>query len=135
MYIHLGAETVVRSRHVIGIFDTDNTTLSKITRDYLSRAEKEGRVVTITYDLPKSFVICQNENGEETVYAKSQKGSHEPEPDTVAFLSETQVLNNVTSGFQPGDVDKYTVVIWLEGAGSSASCPSSWFWGPSSPGR
>ncbi|MBR5135318.1 MAG: DUF370 domain-containing protein [Clostridia bacterium] len=68
MYIHLGAETVVRSRHVIGIFDTDNTTLSKITRDYLSRAEKEGRVVTITYDLPKSFVICQNEDGEETVY-------------------------------------------------------------------
>lgn len=68
MYIHLGAETIVRSRHVIGIFDTDNTTLSKNTRDYLSRAEKEGRVVSITYELPKSFVVCQDEQGKETVY-------------------------------------------------------------------
>ena len=68
MYIHLGAETVVRSRHVIGIFDTDNTTLSKHTRDYLSHAEKEGRVVSITYELPKSFVVCQDDSGKETVY-------------------------------------------------------------------
>ena len=68
MYIHLGAETVVRSRHVIGIFDTDNTTLSKHTRDYLAHAEKEGRVVSITYELPKSFVVCKDDNGKETVY-------------------------------------------------------------------
>lgn len=64
MYLHLGADTVVRSSTVVGIFDTDNTTLSKITRDYLSRAEQEGRVVTITYELPKSFVVCREENGE-----------------------------------------------------------------------
>lgn len=54
-------------------------------------------------------------NGEETVYAKAQKGSDEPEPDTVAFLSKTKVLENVTESFEPGAVDKYTVVIWLEG--------------------
>lgn len=54
-------------------------------------------------------------NGEETVYAKAQKGSTEPEPDTVAFLSKTKVLENVTEGFEAGAVDKYTVVIWLEG--------------------
>ena len=54
-------------------------------------------------------------NGEETVYAKAQKGSNEPEPDTVAFLSNTQVFKNTTEGFGSGAVDKYTVVIWLEG--------------------
>lgn len=54
-------------------------------------------------------------NGEETVYAKAQKDSTEPEPDTVAFLSNTKVLENTSEGFKPGDVDKYTVVIWLEG--------------------
>lgn len=68
MYLHLGADTVVRSRHVIGIFDTDNTTLSRNTREYLSRAEKEGRVISITYELPKSFVVCVDEKGNETVY-------------------------------------------------------------------
>ena len=54
-------------------------------------------------------------NGEETDYAKAQKGSTEPEPDTVAFHSETKVLENTTDDFKPGEVDKYTVVIWLEG--------------------
>ena len=54
-------------------------------------------------------------NGEETVYAKAQKGSTEPEPDTVPFLSNTKVLENTTEDFAPGAVDKYTVVIWLEG--------------------
>ncbi len=68
MYLHLGADTVVRSSTILGIFDTDNTTLSKITRDYLSRAEQEGRVVTITYELPKSFVVCREENGDERIY-------------------------------------------------------------------
>ena len=54
-------------------------------------------------------------NGEEKVYAKAKMGSTEPEPDTIAFSSNTQVLKNVTEDFKSGDVDKYTVVIWLEG--------------------
>lgn len=68
MYIHLGADTVVKSREVVGIFDTDNTTLSRHTRDFLSLAERQGRVVSITYELPKSFVVCVDSDGNETVY-------------------------------------------------------------------
>ena len=67
MYIHLGQDTVVRSATVIGIFDTDNATLSRHTRDYLHLQETRGQVVSITYELPKSFVVCV-ENGRETVY-------------------------------------------------------------------
>ena len=52
---------------VIGIFDTDNTTQSYITREYLNRAEKSGAIVDISGDIPKSFVICE-ENGVVTVY-------------------------------------------------------------------
>lgn len=68
MYLYLGADTVVTGDTVIGIFDTDNTTLSKLTRDFLNRAEQDGRVVTITDDLPKSFVVCRDKTGNETVY-------------------------------------------------------------------
>ncbi len=67
MYLHLGQDTVVRSSTVVGIFDTDNATLSHLTRDYLSRAEKDGRVISITYELPKSFVICK-EGDSEVIY-------------------------------------------------------------------
>jgi hypothetical protein len=43
---------------IIGIFDLENTSISKRTRDFLNKAEKDGRVITITYDLPRTFVIA-----------------------------------------------------------------------------
>lgn len=68
MLLHLGNATVIRQDDIIGIFDLDNTTVSKATRDYLTKAEKQGRVFTVSYELPKSFIVCENEKGEETVY-------------------------------------------------------------------
>ena len=67
MYIHLGQDTVVRASDVVGIFDLDTTTVSKISRSFLRAAEKEGRVVNVSYELPKSFVVCR-EDGRTTVY-------------------------------------------------------------------
>ncbi len=69
----------------------------------------------VTKESDNAVRVMVIKNGEETVYAKAQKGSTEPEPDTVAFHSKTKVLENTTDDFKPGDVDKYTVVIWLEG--------------------
>ena len=43
---------------IIGIFDLENTSISKRTRDFLNKAEKEGRIITISYDLPRTFVIA-----------------------------------------------------------------------------
>lgn len=60
MYIHLGSETVVHKKDVIGIFDLDTATVSRHTRNYLAEAEKCGDVVNVTYELPKSFVICRD---------------------------------------------------------------------------
>ena len=57
MYIHLGQGTVVRSRDVLGIFDLDSTTVSKHTRKFLEKAEKNGDVITVSYELPKSFAV------------------------------------------------------------------------------
>lgn len=63
MFIHLGQETVVKQDEVVGIFDMDNTTISKHTRKFLNFAEKRGEVVNITYELPKSFVVCAKNKG------------------------------------------------------------------------
>lgn len=68
MFLHLGQDTVISQDDIIGIFDLDNTTVSKRTRDFLSQKEKEGRVVNVSYELPKSFVICENKDKEITVY-------------------------------------------------------------------
>ena len=54
-------------------------------------------------------------NGESTVYAKTQKDSNIPEPNTVPFYSSRLVMSQTEEDFASGEVDKYTVVVWLEG--------------------
>ena len=56
MYLSIGNDMAVREASIIGIFDMDNTTTSKRTRDFLTAAEKEGQVIPCD-DLPKSFLL------------------------------------------------------------------------------
>ena len=58
MYIHLGNNTMLHTNEIIGIFDLENASVSKRTRQFLTKAEKECRVITISYDLPRSFVVA-----------------------------------------------------------------------------
>ncbi|WP_071431618.1 extracellular matrix regulator RemB [Angelakisella massiliensis] len=68
MYLHLGQDTVVRTSEIIGIFDMDNATVGKSTRQFLAQAEKRGQVVNVTGELPKTFVVCRDKRGEVRVY-------------------------------------------------------------------
>ncbi|OUN22862.1 extracellular matrix regulator RemB [Flavonifractor sp. An82] len=68
MYLHLGQNVVVPFRDVVGLFDLDNTSSSRLTRSFLERAEKEGRLVNVSDDLPRSFVLCSNSREAPTVY-------------------------------------------------------------------
>ena len=68
MYLHLGQDTVVPMKEIIGIFDMDNTTVSKNTRDFLAEAQKSGKVFNVSSELPKTFVVCRDAQGNETVY-------------------------------------------------------------------
>ncbi len=62
LYLHLGQDVVVRNRDIVGIFDLEKASLSKWTRAFLSSATKEGRVVTVSYEMPKSFIVtAQNQ--------------------------------------------------------------------------
>ncbi len=70
MYLHLGNGFMVDKRTVIGVFDMDNATVSRNGRRLLARAQEEGRVCDTTEDLPKSFVLTE-ENGLVTVYISS----------------------------------------------------------------
>lgn len=56
MYVSIGGDMAVRESSVIGIFDLDNTSVSRRTREFLDAAEREGQVVPCD-DLPKSFIL------------------------------------------------------------------------------
>lgn len=57
MYLHIGGDFLVRSEDIIGIFDIENTSISKITRDFLAFSEKSKKVITTSYDLPRSYIL------------------------------------------------------------------------------
>lgn len=63
MFLHVGNNKNIRSRDIIGIFDTDNATLSPITKKYLARAEKLGFVDSAREEIPKSFVLYRTKEG------------------------------------------------------------------------
>lgn len=60
MYVSLGAGKYIRKDKVIGIFDLDITSQSHITRKFLNAAEKKGKVVSATEDIPKSFAVTED---------------------------------------------------------------------------
>lgn len=67
MYLHLGNDIIIKTEDIVAIFDIDACTVSKKTRDFLASAEKNKQVVNVSYELPKSFVVC-NKNNKTTVY-------------------------------------------------------------------
>ena len=68
MYLHLGNNVSVPLDDIIGIFDLDNASTSRITRAFLRAAEEEGMVITVGEDLPKSLVVCCPRGNWQRVY-------------------------------------------------------------------
>ena len=67
MYAEVGLNLSVREDHILGVFDLDNTSWSKITRQFLKTAEENGEVVEATDTLPKAFILT-SEYGQNRVY-------------------------------------------------------------------
>ena len=61
MYLHLGQGTVVPFEDVIGVFDLDNATYQKKTRDTLEILEDEGRLHPLGERLPVSLVVTDQD--------------------------------------------------------------------------
>ena len=67
MYLHLGNDVVINTEKIVAMFDIDACTVSKKTRDFLAAAQKNGEVINVSYELPRSFVVC-SDNGKTQVY-------------------------------------------------------------------
>ena len=72
-------------------------------------------ILSVTKNTDEAIRVRVYKNGVAVTYAKLQNGQLTPEPGTTPFYSNTMVMNQVNEEFESGDVDKYTIVIWLEG--------------------
>ena len=57
-FVHLGQGVCIRTKDIVGVFDLDNASVQKKTRDTLRLAEEDGRIRSLSDELPKSFCIC-----------------------------------------------------------------------------
>lgn len=68
MFLHLGEDIVVNEKDIVGIFDIENTSVSRHTRDFLKEAERGGRIFNVSYEMPKAYIVCREADGRETIY-------------------------------------------------------------------
>ena len=69
MYLHAGGSTLIRKKDIIGIFDIDNMNTEETMKEFLRRAEKNGRTAIAGDGLPKSFILVFGEEGERVVFS------------------------------------------------------------------
>ena len=67
MYLHIGNEIIIKKSDIVGIFELDGKITTEQTKNYLNEAQKKNALKSAGYDLPKSFIIVDGEEGE-TVY-------------------------------------------------------------------
>lgn len=63
MLLHIGGDFVIDSNEIVGIFDLDNTTVTKRGAEFINTAYSSGQVVIVDDNLPKSFVIADKDEG------------------------------------------------------------------------
>lgn len=59
MYLFLGGDISVKSDEIIGIFDIEECSVSKITAEYLNLCQKSGKIINVSQDMPKSFTVTE----------------------------------------------------------------------------
>lgn len=66
-------------------------------------------------NIDEALRVVVYRNNERTIYAKTSKETGSPEEGTVAFKDETTVMSEKITNFNVGSVNKYTVVVFVEG--------------------
>lgn len=75
MYVNIGGDKMIFTKKIVGVFDLENTTTSKITKEFLKRCEREGRSENSVTDIPHSFVVTDNktyiaQSSSQTIYKR-----------------------------------------------------------------
>ena len=73
-YLYLGQDVAVPKKSVVAVFDLDNASTSRITREFLAAAQRAGEVSDVSGELPKSFVLTVS-GGRRTCYLSQLNSS------------------------------------------------------------
>ena len=74
IFLYVGHSNSVKTRDIVGIFDMDTSTVSRVTKNFLSASQKRGEVENTTTEIPKSFILY-DKNKKQTAVCISQLSS------------------------------------------------------------
>lgn len=75
----------------------------------------EIKIDDVIKNVDRAIRIMVIRNGEKTIYAKANENTGEAEEGTQTFYSSSEVCVEGRQDFNPGDIDKFTIVIFIEG--------------------
>ena len=71
MFLHIGEGKVISKKNIIGIFDLENTSVSKKTREFLRINEKKGNTEYIGYEIPKTYILKRKKKKKKYHFGKN----------------------------------------------------------------
>lgn len=84
------------------------------TGDEIASYTREVIIDDVIKNVDAAIRVRIYKNGEYLTYAKlSSEG--EVEPNTIPFIDDKIIMSEDVSNFKPNDIDKYTIVLWIEG--------------------
>lgn len=66
-------------------------------------------------NVDRAIRIMVYRNDEQKIYAQANRTTGEPEESTEKFKSETEIALENRQGMKPGEIDKFTIIVYLEG--------------------
>lgn len=62
LHLHLGNGVIIDNKDIVGIFDLENTTVSKYTKEFLRGQTEQEKVINVTKEIPKAFIVTSKKN-------------------------------------------------------------------------
>jgi len=75
MFLHLGNDVYISEKDIIMIGNLDTATVSRYTKSYLEKCEKEHLVETVCTDIPKTFVVSRKRNKDKVYLTNISSGT------------------------------------------------------------
>lgn len=71
-------------------------------------------IESVIKNVDEAVRVALYTNGEKKVYAKKAKNG-KAESNTISFFSNHLIMQQDRDNIKPGEIDRYTVIVWLEG--------------------
>ena len=99
MILHIGNGKTVRQREIIGIFDMDNVTVRASGKKFLSHAARKGRVEYADNDIPRSFLLIDEERYDRVRRTATGKRPARSEPKIIlSHISSLSLCSRAEGG-------------------------------------